>query len=66
MRILGLIITTKSRERGKLKEAHTIGLDTGDAIGYQTAVMDYDHKGIIMEGLALDKQLEEILNGKGW
>ncbi len=64
MKILGLIITTKSRERRKLKESYLQGLNVGDCIGYQRRKMDEDHKGIIMPGYDLDKDLEEILRGK--
>ena len=61
-----LIITTKSRLLKKLKQAYEKGLNTGDAIGYQTRKMDESKQGAVISGYDIEKDLEEILKGKGW
>ena len=49
-----------------LKEALEKGLNIGYGIGYQARKMDENHRGVIMSGYDMDKELDEILKRKGW
>ncbi len=66
MKILGLIITTKSREEKKLKEVYLRGLYVGDGIRCQTRKLDESQRGIILSGINVEKECEEILEREGW
>ena len=61
-----LIITTKSRRLKKLKEAYEKGLNVSFNLGYHYGKMDKRNRGIILRGVDLDKELEEIQKGMGW
>ena len=48
------------------KEVYKLGLNIGFDIGYQTRKMDESHQGTILKGYDIEKDLEEILERKGW
>ena len=59
-----LKILTPKRLRDLLKEAFTKGLNVGDGIGYQRGKAESCRRGVILAGINIDQQVEEILREK--
>ena len=57
-------ILRESHLQKLLKEAYEKGLNIGSQVGYQTRKIDERHRGTIIPGYDMDKDLEAILKHK--